>query len=371
MRAEYYKISYRCKENTQCSGENPVRIRNYSHNCERETLSQIARCICEVIYDFGDNFWAKKSESQLSDGEFYLFFGRLQIACRRFYIYYIITHQAVGHKKGEFMKKITALVVTVLLLVGSFSMTAFADAPDKTITLRIEGIDENLFYGEVDTASTNVTELLEEVDSLDDTLEITMTDSLYGKYISAVNGDTESTFGGYDGWMFMINGVNSPVGVDDATIADGDEVVLYYSDAYGVGFQYPVVDYSQIDKGILTITSTDTTYDADYNPVETVNPVVGATVTWYYDDDFADFVTDEKGQITIPYVMLTAGNHYVDIEKYSDTGIPMVLRFADDYAFALAEDVTAGDQNLALWVGSLFMAAAVAAVSGYKKAYAK
>lgn len=273
------------------------------------------------------------------------------------------------------MKKITALLLTLLLAVASLSVAVSADSAVKEVTLRIEGVNGNLYESKVQTSATNVEDLLKEVDTANTTLDITMKSSTYGAYVSAVNGESEATFGGYDGWMFLVNGVASNVGITATTIANGDSIVLYYSDAYGVGFQYPVVDTSKIKEGILTFTSKDTTYDASYNPIETVNPVAGMTVTWYDKTQSTTYVTDAKGQITIPVALLTKGDHSIAIDKKSANGVPMVLRYSKNQVVSLTEDVVAdvNSGNTAnLWIYPLLLAAAgVLLVRSNRKAYEK
>ena len=75
--------------------------------------------------------------------------------------------------------------------------------------------------------------------------------------------------------------------------------------------QIPEVAYAD---GVLTFTSTDTTYDDGGNPTEQVNPIVGATVRW----DDAVYTTDENGQVTVDEALRTAGEHAVSIEKKAE-----------------------------------------------------
>ncbi len=264
------------------------------------------------------------------------------------------------------MKKIGAFITAVILLIGCFGVSVFAGTDNKTVTLRIEGYDQTMYYDTISTSATTVEEVLEYVDSLDSTLTISMVDSAYGKYVSGVNGENESYFGGFDGWLFMVNGVNATGGISTVAVEDGDSIVLYYADTFGVGMQYPEVDSSQIEQGILIFTSEDTTYDASYNATVTTNPVEGATVTWTSGTQTTTYVTDADGKITISEEALTAGDHLIAISKEDVTGIPMVLAFAPDYTIHIDEDINAGDSSgIAIYI--ILMVAAGTLVMGIKQ----
>lgn len=236
-------------------------------------------------------------------------------------------------------KKILCSTLAASFAIGAISISAFAET-EKTmsVTLRIEGINQNLYYDTVDVPyiSDNLTvqNALKYIDDQNDSIAITDLDS---GWITTVNDDTQGAFGGWDGWLYTVNGISPSDTIDGYNLSDGDNIVLYYGDPYGVGMQYPVADESRISEGILTFKSEDTTYDADYNPSVSVNPVSGATVTWNCDGDFVEYVTDENGSIKIDSKYLTEGSHSVAINKVSDNGIPLVLRLSPDYSVYVNE----------------------------------
>lgn len=243
------------------------------------------------------------------------------------------------------MKKLTQklalllLSITFLITVSSIS-TAFAADKEMGITLRIEGIEQNLFYETVSVPYTDTLTLqkaLTYIDTQEDSIKLTGVDTAY---ITDINGETAGKFGGWDGWLFKINGKDAAVGIDSLELVDGDSVVLFYGDPFGVGMQFPVADTSKIDDGKLTFTSSDTTYDANYNASVTVNPVVGATVIWSSNDKTTEYVTDKNGTITIDADQLTAGAHAVQVSKVGDTKLPLVLRLAPDYTISVKADST-------------------------------
>lgn len=56
-------------------------------------------------------------------------------------------------------------------------------------------------------------------------------DYSYGApYISTINNVKGGTFGGWDGWMFLVNGVAPESGMTDVEIKNGDKIVVFYGD---------------------------------------------------------------------------------------------------------------------------------------------
>ncbi|MDD3172963.1 MAG: DUF4430 domain-containing protein [Herbinix sp.] len=238
------------------------------------------------------------------------------------------------------MKKITQKLAflifsaTLLIAVSSIS-TAFAADKSMSITLRIEGIEDNLLNVTEDvpyTDSLTLKDALSYIDAQEDSIAITGVDVAY---ITDINGETAGKFGGWDGWLYKVNGVDASVGIDSLQLSDGDSVVLFYGDPFGVGMQFPVADTTDINDGVIRFTSSDTTYDADYNAITKVNPVVGATVTWSNGEVSTDYVTDDNGVIKIETEQLTSGSHILQIAKVGDAGIPLVLRFAPDFSVSV------------------------------------
>lgn len=239
------------------------------------------------------------------------------------------------------MKKFTSLAVGAavlsMLTVSGYSNVSLAADDEITVTLRIEGVEENIYYDEVTTDKTVLTDILKEIDESNDSFEADIQASSYGSYLVAINDDVSGKFGGYDGWMYTVNGEVAPTGIDTTYIKDGDTVVFYYGDPYGVGFQTPIVNLDNIKDGVIAFTSMDEVYAPEYAVLE--NPIEGAKVTWYYGDNLSKtYVTDKDGKIQLENGSLEKGAHKLTIEKASEAGLPMVLRFEPDYGVVLAED---------------------------------
>ena len=221
-------------------------------------------------------------------------------------------------------------VPLVLRLAPDYKVTVPEKPKTMTVKLRIEGINENLFYDDVTVPYTSesltVQDMIVYADEQNENLTVVGAAGA-SPYITSINGDAAGTFGGWDGWLYTINGEELPTDISGAYLYEGDEVLFYYGDPYGVGMQYPEVDLSEIDKRVIKFTSKDTTYDSSYNPIVSVNPVEGATV--YFEG--TEYVTDEEGKITVQRDLLSEGVHAIQIEKKAENGLPLVLRFAPDF----------------------------------------
>lgn len=245
-------------------------------------------------------------------------------------------------------QKVTFLLFSVMLLIAVSSIsTAFAAEKTMSITIRIEGIEKNLFYATEQvpyTDSLTLAQALTYIDTKEDSISITGVDT---GYLTDINGDTAGKFGGWDGWLYKVNGKDPVVSIGSQELSEGDNVVLYYGDPFGVGMQFPVADTSKLKDGVITFTSSDTTYDANYNPIVKVNPVVGATVTWSNGNTTKEFITDKNGSVKIDTDLLADGAHAVQISKTGDTKLPLALRFAPDYVVSVnaADNGTADDSK--------------------------
>ena len=228
------------------------------------------------------------------------------------------------------MKKILAFAVILILLVSSI-IPAFAEVTTLSVKVRIEGKTQNLFYDTVTTNNQNnfsIAEILMLADQKSDKLKI---DGLGLGYITAINGDKiGQTASGQDIYVVRVNGEYIPYGELDAyTLKSGDEILVYYSDEFGDGMIFPIVDTSKLEsqKYIRFVYEKPT---ADGGAV-TNESVVGATVTWYCDNVAFTYVTDGQGGIYIDKTAFTSGDHKVAIELTREDGTPALLRLAPDY----------------------------------------
>lgn len=238
----------------------------------------------------------------------------------------------IGFIPRRLISILTALMLAALTTVG----VAAAEPSQATISLRIEGISRNLFYGELVVpydGELRAVDVLLAADAQSEDLTITGADI---GFISDINGDASATFGGWDGWLFKVNGEDPDVGILDYLVKDGDDLLLYYGDPYGAGMQFPEAVLSGFGEGIIRFQSVDTTFDADYNKIVATNPVAGATVIWYTGEETTTYTTDNNGEIVIPSLYRTPGMHKMQISKLGsilsdDQYLPLVLRLTPGF----------------------------------------
>ncbi|MGN1442363.1 MAG: DUF4430 domain-containing protein [Acutalibacteraceae bacterium] len=242
------------------------------------------------------------------------------------------------------LKKAVSLLLALMLLMSACCAFASA-ASDIKVNVRIEGITDKLFYGNVTVPSgATVLDAIKQADSVSTKIKVTITNGAYGAYVTAVNSEKEKTFGGYDGWNYRVNGVDPSVSMDKYTVKSGAKIVLYYGDPYGKGMQYPVADTSMLAAGYLSFKSTDTVYNADGTTKTTENIVKDYILEWGLGNGATvDLYPDENGRVLIDKEFLTKGEHSVQIIKTDNSGMPLVLRFAPDYTIDVTE--VAGDKS--------------------------
>ena len=147
-------------------------------------------------------------------------------------------------KKGT---RLMCLLVSVAVLVMLGIVSVFAAPVQIQVSLRIEGVHANVYNKTVtltaDDLPITVQDLLIYVDATEANVTITGADT---GYVTAVNGEAAGqTEVGWDGWMFRLNGVAPDTGISATSLADGDAVVLYYSDEFVTGMQFPEMDISR------------------------------------------------------------------------------------------------------------------------------
>lgn len=226
------------------------------------------------------------------------------------------------------MKKFLSVLMSVLMILTCFGAVAFAADSTASVMLRIEGITENLYNSKVSVKDgATVLDLIKAADEKSESLTVKTVDSYYGPYVSEINGEKEKTFGGFDGWNFLLNGESPDFGVSACKVSDGDSVVFYYGDTYMLGMQYPKLDASDLKNGVIAFTSVDTTYDpVTWEPIKAENPVTDMTVTWSCGSKTKQYTTDSNGKVTVEKDMLKDGFHMVSVERKAANGCPTVLR---------------------------------------------
>lgn len=241
----------------------------------------------------------------------------------------------------KMFKKSLSVILALVMIFGCMSVVSFAADGKATVSLRIEGIKDCLYYGDVAiSGSTTVLDVIKQADKDDDTLSVTIVPSIYGDYIKGIN-DLEAgsyTALGWDGWSYKVNGIAPNYGVDEYTVSGGETIVMYYADPWNTGMQYPTINTDNIANGEVSFTSIDSVFDSEtFEMVEKECAVTGYTLTWGSGSKKIQLTPDENGVCKIPFKYLTVGKHSVQIERYDEkTGLPTVLRFAPDFKVTIS-----------------------------------
>ena len=236
------------------------------------------------------------------------------------------------------MKKIVALLLVALMLsTAVFAEDIILIAPNpaaKTVSVRVEGVTENLYDGKIAwTEGMTALSALETV-LAEAGVEYVIKDSQYGgKYVSAVGADVEGAFGGYDGWMYYVDGQSPMFSIDACALNGGEELLVAYADMSAV---LPIITAQRDAKGIVTVqvTADVTTYDESNNwaPVVTRQPMADAKLT----ADGADYVTDAQGKAVLSAESSAKEAVAVQVEKAAEGGAPLLVRLPAGYTVDLS-----------------------------------
>jgi len=192
----------------------------------------------------------------------------------------------------------------------------------KNIHVRVEGSSSNIVDKDI-----SVTSAVYAMDALKQTLDsenisYDIRSGSWGQYINSIKGEVTGKFGGYDGWIYIVNGVMPSIGAGDYKIKDGDNLVFYYG-MYPPDTLIPQVDLQPAQPKVgdnLTVTATSS-YD-DWNTGNTVTvKVAGAVVSF----NGKTYTTDAKGQAVIPSPSLP-GTYQLKVSKDNEGSYPSIIR---------------------------------------------
>ena len=249
------------------------------------------------------------------------------------------------------------LFLLFLLSLLSLCLVLPAAAVERTVTVRIEGAEDTLYYDTVSipVAGVSVLDVLLLVDEADNGIDLV---GIENGYISAVNNEAAGrTAKGWDGFGVRMDGaLISYDRLATAHVNTGAEIVVYYADEFESGFLIPIMDDDDLLSGVLRFFAEVPQENGSY----TVEAIEGATVRWYCGDAFATYVTDENGKIRIEKALLLSGDHRVWIDLRNEEGCPLLLRFAPDFTVNIP---TAVGDSPAVYILSAGIVASVAAIA--------
>lgn len=224
----------------------------------------------------------------------------------------------------------SAVALLLCLLLATAGMGVLA-ADDITVKLRVEGISENLLYTDAVIApGTSVyTMLLAQLQQNG----IAYVDD--NGYITSIGGEAAGAFGGWDGWIYYVNGQEAAVGMTDYVLQDGDSVLVCYSDAYGTpATLLPQVTAARNSAGIVTLTfaGTFTRYDENWNATTVTIGIDNADVMV----DGTAYTTNAAGSVILSEADSAKDSVALQIQKADEQGRPLAIRFAPDFIFDLS-----------------------------------
>lgn len=246
--------------------------------------------------------------------------------------------------KGQNQRGIIFVLAIIMLASTVLCFSVFVRAEEKTsVVFRIEG-DTECFYSGVEEieSGSSLKSLISGVNAKA-SLQIL---GIETDYITSIKGVSAGKYGGWDGWLYLVNGEMPVESIANIKLYDGDEVIFFYGDTFGAGFQFPELEF--ID-GKISFYSMDTEYDASYNPVIKKNAIVGASVSIFNASGKEyKYVTDENGFIDADASLLTEGKYTYKIEKYSSSGLPLLLRSEEDAHYVIEGSPETSDNSVIL-----------------------
>ncbi|MBO4971788.1 MAG: DUF4430 domain-containing protein [Clostridia bacterium] len=244
-------------------------------------------------------------------------------------------------------KKSIISVIAIIMLVSITVCFSFAVSSEEKakVSLRIEGDTECLYSTTEEVAAGSTLKALLEAVNTKASLQMV---GLETNYITSIKGLSAAKYGGWDGWLYSVNGVVPTDSISDIKLKSGDEVVLFYGDPYGVGFQYPELEISD---GSILVYSMDTEYDAAYNPIVKKKAVASASVS-IFDPSGKEYkyVTNENGVIAVDSALLKPGTYTYKIEKYAQNGLPLVLRVKEGASYTVSSSPATSDVSVVVAV---------------------
>ncbi len=198
---------------------------------------------------------------------------------------------------------------------------------DITVFLRVEGINESIYSGEINSpASGNPTALDKLTGALHQEGINYETGELNGNImITSIDGEEAGTFGEDDGWLFMVNNEMTNVGAAEYQMEDNDELVFFYG-GFPPATLIPQVEIEPSPAMVgenfkVTVTSTYT----EHHTEEMVTTAIEGAAVYF---EGREFFTDDEGRSEIRGVDYT-GEYILQVRKEREDGFPALVRTGD------------------------------------------
>lgn len=195
---------------------------------------------------------------------------------------------------------------------------------NPSCSVRVEGLNDTMVQGTAQGGSALeiVKNVLEKSN-----IDYKTVNNGWGEYITEIGGLAQNDIAASTGWMFYVKNPTSiitpEVGMDSYVPAEGDEIVLYFTD-----FNVPYVNSIKFTPDVVPVNgSFSMRFSYSYtdwtdwtNPVAAVKNIGGAVVTI----DDTNYVTDSNGEISIA-AGLSSGVHTYRISGYNSGRLSTVV----------------------------------------------
>jgi hypothetical protein len=229
---------------------------------------------------------------------------------------------------SQLQRKMMSSVVAMLMVLSVIFTTivpvnqAFAISQDPvSVELRVEGPQGPIT--DESAIGSNAMQVLEAKFGSN----VIFTPSVYGPFLSGINGILSGQYGGYDGWNYAIRRhgelIIPQVSIDMVALESNDQLFVYYGDLNTQVVQSISISSPSVSaKDPFSVTVTKTTYD--WNNTGFINSAAaGVKVTIGSEEA----VTDASGEAVFEQGV-AAGNYSVVVSDYHAGAAPGVVREA-------------------------------------------
>jgi len=179
------------------------------------------------------------------------------------------------------------------------------------VSVRIEGPDKNVLRYDVRVGNkevydfngkkykTSVPSVYAAVCKalIENNIPFEVTYSSYGPFLNAISNIKTGRFGGYDGWMFMVNSIEPQTGMANYEVKENDKILIYYGDWGIKPLNIEVIGENKINSQIKIKVTSDN------------SPVKDAVV--YVNN--IKYITNEEGMVT--FIIKGPGKYQIYAEK--------------------------------------------------------
>jgi len=229
-----------------------------------------------------------------------------------------------GLSEGRHSLKVSDYQADQSLMPRVVEDTFNFEIKNPSCSVRVEGLNDTMVQGNAQGGSALeiVKNVLEK-----NNINYKTVNNGWGDYITEIGGLAQNDIAASTGWMFYVKNSSSiitpAVGMDSYVPADGDEIVLYFTD-----FKVPYINSIKFTPDVVPVNgSFSMRFSYSYtdwtdwtNPVAAVKNIGGALVTI----DDTNYVTDSNGEIAIP-AGLSSGVHTYRISGYNSGRLSTVV----------------------------------------------